>query len=158
MKKPDAEECCIRAETFIRRGEIDYAITYYQKALDQDPESFEAHLNMAIILEDSDRQKSIKHYETATKIDKNNKEAFYGLGRIHGMEGNLDEAIKCFTDCIRIDPFDGRPYSGLGVAFSMKKDYEESKRCFEKALELSPFDFNIRKVYARVLDEMEEKG
>ncbi|MFH1403615.1 MAG: tetratricopeptide repeat protein [Candidatus Altiarchaeota archaeon] len=152
--RPDSDDCCVRAEVFMRRGEMGYAVEYYLKALELDPKSVAAHLNLAIIYEDNDISKSIVHYNEVLKVESKNVEALYGLGRVYGMEGNIDESIKYFKECIRFDSFDSRPYCGLGVAYSIQKDYGKSIASFEKALELNPFDFKAMKLLGQVRDEM----
>ena len=68
--KPDAAECCERAQVFYERGDLKYAVAYLMKALKLDPKSAAAHHRLAVALQDSDRRESISHYKRALELDR----------------------------------------------------------------------------------------
>ncbi|MFH1054754.1 MAG: tetratricopeptide repeat protein [Candidatus Altiarchaeota archaeon] len=136
----EAGKNCMEAEVFARKGEPGLAIAHLHEALKTSPENALIHYELAVLLEDSNRKESIKHYLASAKADPRESDVQYALGRLYGMEGEMENSIRCFTECIRLDPFDSRPYCGLGVAYNVRKDNTKSIECLQKAIELNPKD------------------
>ncbi len=115
-------------------GFTDEAIEQFEKALKINPNYIEAHLNMAIVLNDKgDYVRAKEHYEIATKLEKEG-------GRIPtSLRNNL-----------------ANTYMKLGDTYFEVGEYEKAKEEYERALELAPYFLDIRTKHARVLMQMGE--
>jgi len=125
----------------------DLAVDYYNNALNIDPNSVEAHYNLAMYYQEHEKlNEAMEEYVNILQIDNCFKHAHYNLGYI-----NLEYlkvfniSLKHFTDAINCDPtyveayFNrGLSYEGLGDVINARKDYEkalELRGNYEKAIQ-----------------------
>lgn len=78
---------------------------HYRRALALDPESFEAHVNLASLLTDrGDRENARAHLLQAVRIAPTNAAVLYNLGLINLQTGRREAARKAFEELVRIHP------------------------------------------------------
>lgn len=151
MKKEDMPLMLQRVEAYVSKGILDYeqgnlegAISNYEKALEIDPTYSPIFVYLAEIYEiKGDKVKADGFYKKAEALDaKKSAQAYYHLGDIYAnTKGKHLKAIQLFKKSIELDPEYAKAYYGLGrthalYAYSHGKDYTDSVNAFKKALEL----------------------
>src|SRR5439155_27231247 len=131
---------------FGEAGQLEDAQYCFERAVEADPSSAEAHLMLAISL---DRQG--RNDEGAVQFDKalalaqqwvarepENGEAQVLLARIYQQGGNLSEAVATFRAATRLLPGDPKVFYQLGQVLGYQGKRDEALTCFNLALRLSP--------------------
>ena len=67
--------------------------------------------------------------------DGNNTEAFFMMGNIFHMKGQVGKAIKAFNKVVELDPNHTEAAIGLSVLYNDIGKYEKAKVIFDKANE-----------------------
>jgi tetratricopeptide (TPR) repeat protein len=127
--------------TFYDKGQLDEAVTYYQKALAINPHLAEPHNNLGnVFIKRKQIGASITAYETALDIDPYYSRAHNNLGNALFQTGRLDEAIAHYQRALEIDPTYVDADNDLGVALLQKGSTDEAIEADRKALALDPAD------------------
>jgi tetratricopeptide (TPR) repeat protein len=77
-----------------------------------------------------------RYLEEAVRIDPNNLEARYHLGRVRYQENRFDDAIAAFRGVLEKDPGNVRAHDNLGLCFEGKNQMEDAAAAYQKAIEL----------------------
>ena len=88
---------------------------------------------MALSLKEERKfEKAIISLEKAIALKNNYAEAYYNLGNVYNLKGELEKSINMFTKAIDIksDYFDA--YNNLGAVYNLKKDYDKAYQIFKK--------------------------
>ncbi|MGH9529471.1 MAG: tetratricopeptide repeat protein, partial [Terriglobales bacterium] len=76
------------------------------------------------------------HYlEIALKLDPNNLEARYHLGRVRYEQNRFDEAIAAFQDVLKHDPRSVKAEENLGLSLEAKNEMDPAILAYDKAIE-----------------------
>ena len=120
----------------------------YLKAKEFNPNSFDAHFNLAIAFRDMNKYKDALLYldmaeklkpEKAETVRQNRGELYYRWGKYAGQQqNNLPLAIEKINEAIRINPSTVYYYEDLGVAYGLMQDYENAIKTCEKGIKLDP--------------------
>ena len=81
---------------------------------------------------------AIKSYKQALKIKPDYAEAYYNIGVILKIVGNLQAAIESYEQAIKISPDYADAYNNMGVALQEKGDVNAALKSFKKALNFKP--------------------
>ena len=78
-----------------KQDNVDKSINYFQKALDLNPEFYEAHYNLSQILMSVNRNdEAIKSLEEIAKLKPNDSENLYNLGKVYYKKGYLQKSYE----------------------------------------------------------------
>jgi tetratricopeptide (TPR) repeat protein len=122
-----------------QRGQVDEAITEYQKAVALDPYYVDAHYNLGIALSLEGRlDEAVAEYQKAIKIDPGNALVHNNLAITFAQKGRLDEAIAEYQKALAINPDYAEGHNNLGMALLQKGQVAESMAQFQEALRLKP--------------------
>lgn len=134
---------------------------YYLKAKEYNPNSFDAHFNLAIAYRDLNMYKDALLYldmalnlkpEKAETVRQNRAEVFYRWGKYAGQtQGNLTLAVEKIKEAIKINPKAVHYYEDLGVAYGLMGDYQMAINTCLEGLKLDasykPFYQNLVNSY-----------
>ena len=81
---------------------------------------------------------SIRMYEKALKIDRNNIEALKGIALCYKNMAQFDKAINFYTKIKHLTPFDKTVHYELGVLEYDRRNYMKSIKNFITAIKLAP--------------------
>lgn len=135
---------------FIRQGNRDYnnavidsvttdttlyqdAEVDYRKALDEDPNNWNATYNLAnSLFKQGKFEDAIRQYQAVAGMANDNKEdlakAFHNLGNSHLQESKLDEAIEAYKNSLRNNPNDYETKYNLAWAQNKKQEQEQQQQ------------------------------
>jgi len=133
---------------FLRRGELDEAISHFQTALNIRADNPQTHYNLGSALVHNNlgnalvRKKlvdeAITHYEKAVELRPDYADGHYNLGSALLQEGRIDEAIAHWQKTVSLQPNDAEAHTTLGDALLRKGEIGEAITHYEKALEIAP--------------------
>ena len=146
---------------FLRRGELDQAISHFQAALNIRSRSAEAHYNLGAALIHNNlgnalarkglSDAAIGHYQEAVRLRADYADAHYNFGSVLLQEGRIDEAIAHWQKALAIQPYDADVHTSLGNAFLQKGSVKEAINHYGQALEIAPQDMLSRNNLAWIL-------
>src|SRR5437667_9457648 len=133
---------------FLRRGELDEAISHFQTALNIRANNPQTHYNLGSALVHNNlgnalvRKKlvdeAITHYEKAVELRPDYADGHYNLGSAMLQEGRIDEAIAHWQKTVSLQPNDAEAHTTLGDALLRKGEIGQAIAHYEKALEIAP--------------------
>ena len=146
---------------YLRRGELDKAISHFETALkirsgnDQTHYNLGTalvHMNLANALARKGRpEEAIVHYEEAIKLRPDYGDAYYNFGSVLFQRGRIDDAIAQWQKALAIQPNDAAAHTSLGNAFLQKGWPEKALIQYQTAVEIDPREANARNNMAWVL-------
>jgi tetratricopeptide (TPR) repeat protein len=122
-----------------RRGQVDEAITHFQKALEIKPDYAEAHNNLALALAGRGQvDEAIAHYHTALEVKPDETEAHNNLALVLAGRGQVDEAVAHYHKALEVKPDCAEVHNNLAMALAGRGQVDEAITHFQKALEIKP--------------------
>lgn len=114
------------------------AASYYQNALNVDPDNVEIHYNLGKLYQDlGQTQEAEQEYKTALRIDEKHIPSLNNLGYLYLDDPNhYEDAVKLFTRAIQENPDFVYSVCNRGVAYEYLKQYDKARKDYEKALTL----------------------
>ena len=114
--------------TLYQDAEVDY-----RKALDKDPNNWNATYNLAnSLLKQGKFEEATRQYQAVTGMDNDNKEdlakAYHNLGNSQLKESKLDEAIEAYKNSLRNNPNDYETKYNLAWAQNKKQQQEQQQQ------------------------------
>ena len=120
-------------------GLIGEAAGAFRKTLALDPASYEAHNELANILQDASRlDEAVAHYRESIRLSPDQAKVYNSLGNALIRAGQLNEAVGCFNKAIGLQPDFADSHLNLGSACSLQGARDQAVRSYETALRLRP--------------------
>jgi len=121
-------------------GNIQEAITNYNKVIEIDHEDYEVYLMIGNIYfnELGDIQNAKDMYQNVIRIDSNHSEALLKLGSCELTLGNYIEARHFFEKLSIINPHSSKAFIGIGSSNAYLSLLDEAKEGYQKALNIDP--------------------
>ena len=83
-----------------------------------------------------DYTEAARYLEESLKIDPNNVEACYHLGRVRYQLNQFDSAIAAFLQVLALDPTDIKAQDNLGLSYEAKNQVDRALAAYKKAIQL----------------------
>jgi protein O-mannosyl-transferase len=127
------------SDVFLRKGQLDMAIAYAQKALEIRPDSFEVLNNLGnALLKTGQRDKAIESFQKAIELAPTDAISHYNLANSFLEAGQLDKAIVEFRKALDLQPDHPEAHNNLGAALMRLGRLDEAMIHYQKALALNP--------------------
>jgi protein O-mannosyl-transferase len=121
------------------RGNINGAISKYERSLELHPDYPEALYNLgSALLQQGRTEEAITLCEKALKLQPSDVDAHVVLGNALMVKQDVDGAISHYRAALTLRPNDANAHHNLGVALQQQGKGEEAAREFEKAADPSP--------------------
>jgi tetratricopeptide (TPR) repeat protein len=131
------------------------AIEMFRKALELDPASSDAHLNLGIALVDQyDRPDALKEFSEALRLNPQSAAAHYNLGRFYFENGRYDEARQELENACRLQPAFANALYFLALTEKQKNDFERSTELFQKVVDLTPQNADAQYLLGQNLERL----
>ncbi len=126
-------------------GRHDEAIRYLRTVLRLQPQSADAHNNLANVLrimnasaEPKEHDEAIAHYREAVRLRPDDFEACNNLGNALSTQGQLSEAEVHLRRALTLQPRNAHVHCNLGIVLWKQRRLDEAAACYERALQLKP--------------------
>ena len=130
------------ARSLVRQQKFDRAITYYSRAIQQQPDLLDAYLELGELLTKSKAGfKAIAVYLQGLKHHSNSPELYFNLANLYKSSQQLPQAAICYQKVIRYNPQHAVACHELGEVLSQQQKWSEAITAYRKAIELNP-DFS----------------
>lgn len=140
---------------YANKGDYSTAISYYDKAIKINPNSYAAHIMRGMMYYYMmSYYTSVGCFSTAIKIRPNSAEAYNNRGMAFLAYKDYQNAKKDFQKATELDPKQAEPHNNLGLIYAFENNYDKALFYYNKALELNPNNgpsyFNIAKIYEEI--------
>jgi tetratricopeptide (TPR) repeat protein len=126
---------------FHRQNRLDEAQREYQLVADNssDPaEASQSHNNLGVLFSQRNQtHAALREFDTAIRINPNERNSFLGRGSIEYQQRKADAAIEDFRRAAQIAP-SATAYLWLGSACELKSDIVCAGQAYQDALRISP--------------------
>ena len=128
------------AERSLKKGEIDEALTAFQRTLDMDAAFAPAYARLsAIAVQQNDLEAAVEHLQRALEIRPNFAAGYYQLGSIYHKQGKVEKAIESFEAAVTLNPNFARACNTLAWLYAeSEKNIDEAITLARKAVKLKP--------------------
>jgi len=115
------------------------AIQNLKKALEVNPESFQAYLKLGLIHSNMGHNElALKNYKKALEINPDSAIVYQNMGVIYDRQGNYELAVKTYKKAISINPDLPEIYYNLALTYSKTFDSDNAITYCQKAVNLKP--------------------
>ena len=121
---------------FLRKGQLDDAISLLQAAVDLRPENSPAHENLAkALLQKGQVADALVHYRKLLELQPDNIEVHNIVGTVLIQQGHIREGVEEWQKVLAIEPDNGNALSNLAWVFATSPD--DALRDGTKAVQLA---------------------
>ena len=151
----EAMSAYARAQNLLFRGDFDEALSFYQEAVDLDPDFGRAHSGMGVVyanLKQFDKaeksyQKALQQLERMTERERYRTLGLYYLQ----IARNNEKAIENYEMLVDRYPADRAAHGNLALAYLYVRDFDRAVEEGRQAVELAPQDLLQRTNYSMYL-------
>jgi tetratricopeptide (TPR) repeat protein len=113
--------------------------TFFEHALQVNPNSFLAHNNLGFVLAEQGRDaEAIKHFNEALRLEPESAITHLNLANALERQGKFQDAMQHYAEAIRIVPTYARAHTAMGVLLAKQGRYAEALDHLKEALRLEP--------------------
>lgn len=129
---------------YCKNGQVDEAISCFEKAVSLDPESNEAEHNLGVLLTTEGKEDQAEsHLRRAVEIYPHYAKAQYDLAAVLQQKGQSDEALEHYCKVLETNPDWADVYGNIGAIYSQQGKIDDAIAQYQTALEYSPDRPNI---------------
>jgi Tfp pilus assembly protein PilF len=133
------------------RGDDATALQYFRESLKQNPQQFDALINLGIIVRQSNPPEALDYYQQAVKLRPEDPYALTQLGWGYFDAKRLNEAQDAFEHAIRVNANHiSRPQLGLATVFRERSDFAREREVLEGYVKQHPDDPEATPARARI--------
>ncbi len=126
----------ILAWNYREKGDTVSAIRNYLIAADQDPDYFDAYMELGVLYHYRHNPLAIDYYNNALNVKPNNIQALYNLAMFYQETGDYERALEKYRMILQIDQHHKRALHNMGWIYLVGEDkFEEAVTFFTKAIE-----------------------
>ena len=133
-------------------GRLDDAIALQRQALDVDPTTAQAHVNLIALYGRTGRAAEAEaHYRAVVMLPDVPADAHYNYGVLLASQGREDEALLAFRRALANDPFHAAAHNNLAGLLARRQQYADAVVHYQQALANDPLHATARLNLGRVL-------
>jgi Flp pilus assembly protein TadD len=126
-------------DTFLKKGDLDFAFVQYNKALNLEPKSIRIRYKMAgLFLTKGLADDAQAGFLSIIEEQPDFAPAYDGLGRVYFIKGDIEKATANFNQALRINPQLWQSHNYLGIIKDKQKDYDKAVFHYKEAIALRP--------------------
>ncbi len=128
-------EYFLKGMIYLEQNDTAKAVSSMQTAVEQDPNDFNAYIQLGLIFSHKGNPIALSYFDDATNLEPQNPESYYDKGMFYQFGGDYDDAIKEYKELLKVDSAYKNAYFNLGVIYNLyKSDYSTSFTYFNKAI------------------------
>jgi tetratricopeptide (TPR) repeat protein len=135
---PPAERCLKTGAFLAQSGADAQAATEFQRAIQQDPQMYDAYFNLAVVEQRRNNINSAADVASHALAVKQTAEAYNLLGEIREQQGQYREALESLQQATRLDPMNEAFVFDLGLELILHQNDEVAAQVFTAAAQRFP--------------------
>lgn len=138
LDKHNANAYFLKGMCFLQkstRGDSMRAISSIQTAIEQNPNFFNAYIQLGLIYSAKHSIHALDYFNTASRINPGNIEPYYDEGMFYQQAGDLANAKQAYNQALQIDPNDKSALYNMGYILFVLDDYPHALRFFDRTIE-----------------------
>jgi tetratricopeptide (TPR) repeat protein len=137
----NAQAYFMKGMMFKEQGDTAKAISSMQTAVEQDPDHYNAYIQLGLLCAATDNPLAESYYLNAIKINPSSEEAMYNLGMYYQELDNYNAAIETYTTLLKANPHHFDAHFNLGMLHVVKLNMvDEAMKLFNAAIADDPQD------------------
>lgn len=125
----------MRGMNYKEVGDTTKAVSDFQKIVEIDPDYYNAHMQLGVIMQAQNNPAAVGFFDNALKVDPKSEEALYGRGLWYQDHDELNKAIQDYTSIIAINPMNKNAHFNLGYIHQIYlKTFPEAVKHYSNAL------------------------
>jgi len=126
-------------EVLFGQGDPARAEAEFRKAIELDPDLYDARFNLARVLRETRRiREALDEFLALESTGVDSIELHFELAQTYQILGRLGEAIEKYNEVLTIDERTPKYHFRAGTAYYDKGDYDRGRQYFQEALRLEP--------------------
>lgn len=122
-----------------RESPMEVIAGYFQRALQQDPDYWEARYNLGVIYYNFRLyQKAMEQFNTVIDQYPENYKPYFGKGVIYYLKREYPKALKEFKTALRLNPEHDRSYYYSGIVYTRMDSLKKGMQALQKSIEINP--------------------
>lgn len=118
---------------------MDEIAGYFQRAIQKDPNFWEAHYNLGVIYYNFDLyNKALRQFNTVIDKEADFYKPYYGKAVIYYLKRDYLHSLNEFKTVLRLYPEHDRSYYFMGIIYSRLDSLEKGSKYLDKSIELNP--------------------
>jgi tetratricopeptide (TPR) repeat protein len=135
--KNEALECYNLGNAYLRKGELERARAYYEKAIAENPYFPRVHLNLGTLhFKERRYGDSEEAYVTEIEVNPMDGRAHHNLSLLYGQEGRLQDALLFARKAVSISPRLAEAQRNLGRLYLKSEQFDSAAIHLERAYAL----------------------
>ncbi|MGC8864698.1 MAG: tetratricopeptide repeat protein [Bacteroidales bacterium] len=127
----------LAAWSFMEKGDTLSALKNYLKAVEQNPDYFDAHVQLGVLYSQKQPQMAEAYFKNALRLQPRHVHTRYLLGLLYQEQGQTDKAIATHQDNLAIDPHYIPSLFAMGVILMADRlDFGEAIHWYDKVIAL----------------------
>jgi tetratricopeptide (TPR) repeat protein len=139
VDKYNAKAYFIKGMNFKEKGDTARAISSFETTVEQDPDYYNAYMQLANINASKNNKNALDYYNSALNINPKSLEALYGRAMFYQQTGDFDKAIENYNSILQLDPKFEKAHYNIGfIDFQYSADYQNALIHFNDAVKANP--------------------
>lgn len=120
-------------------GDTVNAISSFQTAVEQDPNDYDAYMQLGLLFAEGKQELAIDYFNNAIKISPNSLEARYAKGLYYQTNQRPREAIQTYDEILELNPAYFDAWYNIGyIHLEYLQQYDSAAYCFNQAISYGP--------------------
>jgi|TARA_B100000959_G_scaffold287461_1_gene372449 tetratricopeptide (TPR) repeat protein len=120
-----------------KRGDLNKATSYYEKALEFDPEFYLAYFQLGVLQKKQGKSKSaIESLNKVLEIKPDHDKTWFTLGTAYETDGNTEMAMEHYRKAISINPGYSKAYGNLGKLYTDKQQFKDAEDILKTIIQI----------------------
>lgn len=134
INKYEAEAYYLKGMNYKEMKDTNRAISGFQTAIEQNPDYYDAYIQLALIHTAQKNKLAIDYYTSALKVKPNSTEALYGRGYFYQSSGANAKALADYKKITELEPANYNAWYNTGVVFYNENKADTALMNFNKAI------------------------
>jgi len=126
----------IKGFVYKETGDTARSISSFQTAVEQDPQYYEAHLQLGMLFGAKKNKLAVQYYSNALRLRPNSIEALYDRAMFYQETEDYNKAMEDYASILKLDPKNKEAYFNLGyIHLADLKVYRQAITHFTEAIQ-----------------------
>ncbi len=120
------------------KGDTLGAIASFRKAVEQDPELYDAHMQLGLLMSALGNEQALAYFDNAIQIDPESQEALYGKAKFLQDLGRMDAAKRIYRGMVQQNTQNEQALYNLGYVYLAQDSLDKAWRTFDATVQVAP--------------------